>query len=88
MRKSRSWWHGITPGGLIVAVTSAVTTLAITATACYLLVTHQVDAGLQVLGTAGFSAVGTSSLAARLRQDPAATVDQPATVTATSEATE
>lgn len=69
--RRRSWWYGITPQGLIIALTSAATTLTITVTACYLLLNGRVEQGLQVLGYAGFSGLGTSSLAARLRQDPA-----------------
>jgi hypothetical protein len=84
-RRQRSWWAGITPQGLFVVGTASLTTITLTGTACWLFLHGESDAGQQLLTASGFAAMGTGGLAARLRPDPAATVDQPASVTAVPE---
>lgn len=80
----RSWWYGITPGGLIVTATVALVAVAFAGTACWLYVHGEKDSAKE----AGLAAAGALStlvaLQARNRPDPAATIEQPATVTASS----
>lgn len=72
-----SWWRGWTPTGAVVTCSSALATLMLLATGCWLCLHGNVTEGLQVLGFAGFSGMATNSVAARTRPDPVAIVDPP-----------
>lgn len=83
-RTRRPWLHGITPGGLIVTVTSALVTLGFTGAAVDLFLQGDVTTGTAVGALASSSLATTVALQARNRPDPAASIEQPATMTASS----
>lgn len=81
----RSWWDSWTPtGAVIVSVMSAALLIAVIAVVVLALRGQEVPEVLDRLLQALL--VGVPSLTARTRQDPAAVVEQPASVSATAEA--
>lgn len=86
MTKRRPWWYGITPGGLIVTGTVALVTVAFAIGAIIGFVQGDKDAGKDLLGATGGALSTLVALQARNRPEPAATIEQPANVTAESQA--
>lgn len=81
-RRGRSWWDGITPGGFMVTFTACAVTIAFATATVRLYWTDRLDAAAAT-GSLALSCLATTvALQARNRPDPAATVEQPATVTA------
>lgn len=83
-RARRTWWSGITPAGLLVTLTICLAAVAATGAVVY---RYCVDGKLDPAGAAFASGlVGNAGiLLSRSRPDPAATIEQPATLTASSE---
>ena len=69
-RRPRPWWHGITPGGLIVTSTAAVATVGFSATACWLFVQGDTDRATQASAQAASALATLVALQARNRPDP------------------
>lgn len=83
-RRRRTLFGGNTTlAGAMVTATACLVTISTTATGCVLMVQGQVDDGRETLLQAGAFLAATVALLSRTRQDPAATVEQPANVTAT-----
>lgn len=72
-----------TLAGALVTITSCAVTAGTIATGCVLMVQGHIDDGRETLLTGGGFLATTVALLSRTRQDPAATVEQPASVTAT-----
>lgn len=83
-RRRKTWWHGITPAGLIAMLTAAVCALGFTAVACWRYAQGDVDGGNGVALQASSTLAILVAMQARNRPDPAATVEQPASVTTTT----
>lgn len=83
-RQRRSWWYGITPGGLIVTGTVALVTVAFAVGAMVAFAQGDKDTGKDLLTGTGGSLSTLVALQARNRPDPVVAVDPPVTVTAES----
>lgn len=85
-RRQRAPWFGgnTTLAGAFVTVTSCAVTAGTAATGCVLMIQGKVNDGREALLQAGAFLATTVALLSRTRQDPAATIEQPATVTAST----
>lgn len=72
-----------TLAGALVTSTACLATLSTVGTGCYLFVAGDAEGGREALAQGvGFAGIAVALLS-RTRQDPAATVERPATITAT-----
>lgn len=81
----RPWLESITPTAAVVVLIVGLVTLALGITTCVLYIQGRLDTAKDCAIQAGAAMTALVALTSRTRPDPAATVEQPANVTATNE---
>jgi len=81
-QQQKPWLETITPTAVVVVIVVGLVTLALGFTACALYLQGRLDTAKDCAIQAGAAMTALIALTSRTRPDPAATIEQPADVTA------